>query len=65
MAKNYLLIYSEQLATDIELLCDFLKFCTSLEAKHDKEEREFISNRCTGLYCEDQAKTKFNKNMKS
>ena len=42
MAKNYLLIYSEQLATDIELLCDFLKFWTSLEAKHDKEEREFI-----------------------
>ena len=42
MAKNYLLIYSEQVATDIELLCDFLKFCTFLEVKHDKEEREFI-----------------------
>ena len=25
MAKNYLLIYSEQLATDIELLCQSLK----------------------------------------
>ncbi len=25
MAKNYLLIYSEQLATDIELLCQSIK----------------------------------------
>ena len=25
MAKNYLLIYSEQLATDIELLCQTIK----------------------------------------
>ena len=25
MAKNYLLIYSEQLATDIELLCQNIK----------------------------------------
>ena len=26
MAKNYLLIYSEQLATDIELFCQTIKF---------------------------------------
>jgi len=25
MAKNYLLVYSEQLATDIELLCQNIK----------------------------------------
>ena len=29
MAKNYLLIYSEQLATDIELLCQNIKVASN------------------------------------
>ena len=36
MAKNYLLIYSEQLATDIELLCQNIKAPSTLFFKFAK-----------------------------
>ncbi len=42
MAKNYLLIYSEQLATDIELLCRSIKAPSNTLFRSAKAQAVFM-----------------------
>ena len=45
MAKNYLLIYSEQLATDIELLCQNIKAPSNTLFQIRKSSSSVYANR--------------------
>ena len=44
MAKNYLLIYSEHLATDIELLCQNIKFPSNTSFQIRKSSSSVYAN---------------------
>ena len=44
MAKNYLLIYSEQLATDIELLCQNIKASSNTLFQISKSSSSVYAN---------------------
>ena len=55
MAKNYLLVYSEQLATDIELLCQTIKapFNTLFQVR--KSSSSIYANICEANYGQSKA----------
>ena len=50
MAKNYLLIYSEQLATDIELLCQSTKMPSNTAFQLRKSSSSVYANILEGNY---------------
>lgn len=50
MAKNYLLIYSEQLATDIELLCQSTKMPSNTAFQLRKSSSSVYANVLEGNY---------------
>ena len=50
MSKNYLLIYSEQLATDIELLCQNIKAPSNTLFQIRKSSSSIYANICEANY---------------
>ena len=50
MPKNYLLIYSEQLATDIELLCQKIKASSNTLFQIRKSSSSIYANICEANY---------------
>ena len=50
MPKNYLLIYSEQLATDIELLCQNIKASSNTLFQVTKSSSSIYANICEANY---------------
>ena len=50
MAKNYLSIYSEQLATDIELLCKNIKVPSNTSFQIRKSSSSIYANICEANY---------------
>ena len=50
MSKNYLLIYSEQLATDIELLCQNIKASSNTLFQIRKSSSSIYANICEANY---------------
>jgi hypothetical protein len=57
MAKNYLLIYSEQLATDIELLCQNIKAPSDTLFQIRKSSSSVYANIVILLFNQDLTKT--------
>ena len=55
MAKNYLLIYSEQLATDVELLCQNLKAPSNTLFQLRKSSSSVYANIREGNYGQSKA----------
>lgn len=55
MAKNYLLIYSEQLATDIELLCRNIKVSSNTLLQIRKSSSSIYANICEANYGQSKA----------
>lgn len=55
MAKNYLLIYSEQLATDIELLCRSIKAPSNTLLQIRKSSSSVYANLREGNYGQSKA----------
>ena len=55
MAKNYLLIYSEQLATDIELLCQNIKVSSNTVFQIRKSSSSIYANIREGNYGQSKA----------
>ncbi len=55
MAKNYLLIYSEQLATDIELLCQHIKVSSNSLFQIRKSSSSVYANICEAIYGQSRA----------
>ncbi len=55
MAKNYLLIYAEQLATDIELLCQNIKAPSNTLFQIRKSSSSIYVNICEANYGQSRA----------
>ena len=55
MAKNYLLAYSEQLATDIELLCQNIKAPSNTLFQIRKSSSSVYANICEANYGQSRA----------
>ena len=55
MAKNYLLIYSEQLAADIELLCQNIKVSSNTLFQIRKSSSSVYANICEANYGQSKA----------
>ena len=55
MSKNYLLIYSEQLATDIELLCQNIKAPSNTLLQIRKSSSSVFANICEANYGQSRA----------
>ncbi len=55
MAKNHLLIYSEQLATDIELLCQNMKAPSNTLFQIRKSSSSIYANICEANYGQSKA----------
>lgn len=55
MTKNYLLIYSEQLATDIELLCQNIKAPSNTLFQVRKSSSSVYANICEANYGQSKA----------
>ena len=55
MAKNYLLMYSEQLATDIELLCQTIKVSSNTLFQIRKSSSSVYANICEANYGQSKA----------
>ena len=55
MAKNYLLLYSEQLATDIELLCQNIKAPSNTLFQIRKSSSSVYANICEANYGQSKA----------
>ena len=55
MAKNYLLIYSEQLAIDIELLCQNIKAPSNTLFQIRKSSSSIYANICEANYGQSKA----------
>ena len=55
MPKNYLLIYSEQLATDVELLCQNIKAPSNTVFQIRKSSRSVYANICEANYGQSKA----------
>ena len=55
MPKNYLLIYSEQLATDIELLCQKIKAPSNTLFQIRKSSSSVYANICEANYGQSRA----------
>ena len=55
MAKNYLLIYAEQLATDVELLCQNVKTSSNTLFQIRKSSSSVYANICEGNYGQSKA----------
>ena len=55
MSKNYLLIYSEQLATDIELLCQNIKAPSNTLFQIRKSSSSIYANICEANYGQSRA----------
>ena len=55
MAKNYLLIYAEQLATDVELLCQNIKTSSNTLFQIRKSSSSVYANICEGNYGQSKA----------
>ena len=55
MSKNYLLVYSEQLATDIELLCQSIKASSNTLFQIRKSSSSVYANICEANYGQSRA----------
>lgn len=55
MTKNYLLVYSEQLATDIELLCQNIKAPSNTVFQIRKSLSSVYANIREANYCQSKA----------
>ena len=55
MPKNYLLVYSEQLATDIELLCQSIKASSNTLFQIRKSSSSVYANICEANYGQSRA----------
>lgn len=55
MTKNYLLVYSEQLATDIELLCQNIKAPSNTLFQIRKSSSSVYANICEANYGQSRA----------
>lgn len=55
MTKNYLLIYSEQLATDMELLCQNIKASSNTLFQVRKSSSSVYANICEANYGQSKA----------
>ena len=55
MARNYLLVYSEQLATDIELLCQKIKAPSNVLFQIRKSSSSIYANICEANYGQSKA----------
>ena len=55
MAKNYLLTYSEQLATDIEMLCQKIKAPSNTIFQLRKSSSSVYANICEANYGQSKA----------
>ena len=55
MPRNYLLIYSEQLATDIELLCQKLKAPSNTLFQIRKSSSSIYANICEANYAQSKS----------
>lgn len=55
MSKNYLLVYAEQLATDIELLCQKIKISSNIIFQIRKSSSSVYANICEGNYGQSKA----------